>query len=95
MYIHGRPEGSDISRYESLKQVEKTTGKTPPELLSTPTLSEELTACWDAYVKLETHSYTEIDAYIRLTGLELEPWEVEAIMALSKFQGVTATWPPK
>jgi hypothetical protein len=88
MKMHSAPEGSSISRYETLKQVEKSTGRTPPELLNTPSLSRDFEHAWEAYTSLREYTYTELDSYVRLTGCELDCWEVEAVMTLAKYRGV-------
>lgn len=95
MWIHSHPEGSDISRYETLKQVEKTTGVTPPDLLSAPKLSVDHDDAWAAYTSMANHSYVELQAYEALTGVKLDPWEVKAIMSLSKHRGAPPIWPLK
>lgn len=95
MYIHGRPEGSTVSRYDSLKQVEKSTGKTPPELRNPPKLSNMHNDVWQSYISLVSYSYQEINAYTQLTGNHLHNWEIKAIIELSKYREVKPTWPPK
>ena len=82
--INSYPEGSKISRYQALKQVEKTRGVTPPELLNAPKLSWQHDDCWRAYTSLTDHSYPELESYMRLTGSILDPWEIQAIMELAK-----------
>jgi len=94
-YIHSRPEGSTISRYESLRQVQKTTGKTPIELQQGPDLPLELQDTWDAFNSLTEFTYTEIHNFVSLTGQDLEPWEVKAIVKLAKYREVQPTWPLK
>ena len=81
------PEGSKISRYEILKQVEKSRGVTPPELLNAPKLSWKHEECWIAYTSLREHTYPELESYMRLTGRILDDWEVQAIMQLAKHKG--------
>ena len=76
-----------------MKQVEKSTGKTPPDLINAPTLSECHNDVWKAYTTLSVFSYQEIDAYVRLTGLLLTPWEIEAIMILSQYRESEPKWP--
>lgn len=95
MYIHSHPEGSDVSRYETLRQVEKSTGVTPPDLLAAPQLSPDHDDVWRAYTSIQRHSYQEISAYEQLTGVKLDTWEVDAIMQLSKHRGATPRWPLK
>lgn len=94
-YIHSKPEGSTVSRYDSLSQVLKTTGKTPAELRDAPSLPIELQDLWEAFTTLTKFSYTEIANFISLTGRDLEPWEVKAIVKLAKYREVTPTWPLK
>lgn len=93
MYMHSRPEGSSVSRYDTLKQVEKSTGRTPKELQNAPKLSQDHDSVWQAYTSLSEYTYSEIESYVRLTGHELDCWEVEAIMALAKYRGVEPKWP--
>lgn len=81
------PEGSKISRYEILKQVEKSRGVTPPELLNAPKLSWRHDECWIAYTSLREHTYPELESYMKLTGRMLDGWEIEAIMQLAKHKG--------
>ena len=95
MYMHAPAEGSKVSRYDSYKQVEKSTGKEPRELKSRPPFSAALHRAWDIYGDIGDCSYQELAAYSRLTGDELEWWEVKAIMRLSLYRGVTPTWPLK
>ena len=93
MWLNSCPEGSTVSRYETLKQVEKSTGRTPKELENGPRLSQEHDSVWQAYTSLSEYTYSEIESYVRLTGHELDCWEVEAIMALAKYRGVEPKWP--
>jgi hypothetical protein len=86
-HINGYPEGSKISRLQTLKQVEKSRGVTPPELLNAPKLSWRHDDCWLAYTSLREHTYPEIESYMRLTGAILDQWEIEAIMQLAKHKG--------
>lgn len=95
MYIHAKPEGSSVSRYETLKQVEKSTGRTPKELESAPQLSDNHRDVFEAYMALSEYTYGEVESYIRLTGNQLASWEVEAIMVLAKYRGVEPIWPLK
>ena len=95
-YIHSKPKGSEISRYATYKQVEKSTGKTPKDLLNAPTLREELVDLWKLFCELPEYTYSELEAYGRLTGITLSPWEVDAIIKLNKYRGEELNkWPPK
>jgi hypothetical protein len=84
--MNAHPEGSKISRLQTLKQVEKSRGVTPPELLNAPKLSWQHDDCWIAYTSLKEHSYQELESYMRVTGNRLERWEVEAVMELAKYK---------
>ena len=92
-WLHSYPEGSNVSRFETFKQVEKSTGRTPPELLKGPELSSGLHYLWDVYSKLTEFTHTEIAHFINLTGQDLEAWEVKAIVKLAKYREATPKWP--
>lgn len=94
MWIHARPEGSEISRYDTYKQVEKATGRTPAELKHRPVLRPILHSTLDAFNQFPEMSYQEIQAFIELTGQHLEWWEVKAMMQLNTYRGDTS-WQPK
>lgn len=94
-YIHASPQGSSVSRYDTFKQVEKSTGKPSKDLLSAPVLSIEHDNALAAYNALGVHTWQELDAYMRLSGNLLAGWEIEAVMKLSKFKEESPTWPPK
>lgn len=66
--------------------MEKSTGKTPPELINCPSLPVELSYLWDAFSSMVEYNYTELKNYGELTGNTLNAWEVEAIMKLSKYR---------
>lgn len=92
MWLNSCPEGSTVSRLDTFRQVEKSTGRAPKEL-DGPRLSGIHDNAWRAYTDLAEYTYSEIESYSRLTGTELEPWEVEAVMALAKHRGAKAKWP--
>lgn len=94
-WINACPEGSNISRYQTYKQVEKSTGRTPKEMLSCPKLRAEHYDAWEAYTELKEYTWTELKAYIEMTGHLLAPWETRAIMTLSRFREATPKWPLK
>jgi hypothetical protein len=48
-----------------------------------------------AYKALTTHSWQELDAYMRLSGNALAAWEIEAVMTLAKHRDEVPTWPLK
>lgn len=69
--------------------VEKAIGRKPKELDELVELPKEFTKVWEDYLNLSSSrqagfglspiTYTEIDAYSRLMGIELESWEVQMI----------------
>lgn len=85
-------KGSDLTQREVLEQVERQTGITPPELEGVPELPEpashlmawfyDLSATRSVGMALNPISYTEIEAWARLTGNKPAPWEVSAIRQL-------------
>jgi hypothetical protein len=95
MWAHSAPEKSKVSRWDTWQQVKKTTGKTPLDLRSAPKSGPEFDHCWHVYGLLSEYTFTEIDAYCRMTSDSLLPWETEAIVKLAKFREVTPTWPLK
>ena len=64
-------------------------------LLTGPKLSTEHFDAWEAYTSLAEYSWTELKAYIELSGQILSPWETRAIMALSKYREAIPKWPLK
>lgn len=88
------PEKSTISRYETFKQVEKSSGGnyTPPALLYAPELPEEAYPLWKLFTRLSDINYTEIDAYQRLTGEQLGQWEIDVIMELNLIRKSPPEW---
>lgn len=93
MWLNSCPEGSSVTRLDTFRQVQKSTGKTPQGLSSGPSLSVFHENAWEAYGALTEYTYPEIESYIRLTGHELDCWEVEAIMTLAKYRGAEPRWP--
>lgn len=75
---------------EHLQALERKTGKTPQALLDAPVLPEACVELWDIFKELHACrgstgfgpaciSYGDIDAFQRVTGVTLQPWELEAI----------------
>lgn len=83
--MHSRPEGSKVSRFETCQQVQKS-GIEPIEFVQAPELPAECAELWEAFTRLSLCSYQEIDAYQRLTGVELVTWEIDALIGLDKIR---------
>jgi hypothetical protein len=64
-------------------------------LLDAPTLGAEHDDDLEAYKALTTHSWQELDAYMRLSGNVLAAWEIEAVMTLAKHRDEVPKWPLK
>lgn len=83
-WLHSFPSGSTVSRYDTLKQVEKTLGSPHPDL-EVPDLDPLVLETWNAYIDIKSGvdriSFLEIKAYTELVRL-LDPWEVKAIKRL-------------
>lgn len=73
------------TRLSALLQVEKTTGRTPPELANAPAMPDGLDYLWRIYIDIKSGtdqiSYSEIHSYCHLNGM-LDNWEVQAIRAI-------------
>jgi hypothetical protein len=77
---------------DHLKAVERSSGVTPTFLLNGPALPKGCEQLWRTFSELHACrgsngfgptriTYTDIDAYQRVTGRRLRQWELEAIRA--------------
>lgn len=75
---------------EHYKAIERMTGKPHPRLADAPRLPEGCEALWTWFNELHGSrgsngfgpsriSFVDIDAWQRVTGLRLAPWELDAI----------------
>lgn len=75
---------------EHLQAIERQTGRTPQMLLDAPRLPEGCEELWRIFTELHSCrgnagmgpqriTYSDIDAFQRVTGTVLQPWEREAI----------------
>jgi len=56
--------------------------------LTRPPLSAKVTPAWNVFVRMpKPITYRELEAFCRLEGYPLEPWEVRAIMMLARRVG--------
>jgi hypothetical protein len=94
-WLHSYPEKSTVSRYQTFKQVEKSTGREPPQLRDRPPFSGVLNNAWEAYNSLTEYTFSEIESFMRLTGHDLQFWEVQAIVKLASFKEAKPIWPLK
>ena len=75
------PGKDGVSRRQHLEQVFESTGKIPKDL-EEPEIPERFDRVWDLFWEMrngESITYQELDAYQRLTGESVSPWEVEQI----------------
>jgi hypothetical protein len=87
----GIPDKTGKPAREHFEQVEKSTGKRPPEL-DGPLMPECTELVWEVFCKLHSTrqagmgvspiSYTEIECYCRLTGIKLYQWQLRAIKTI-------------
>jgi len=78
---------------QTFRQVEKSRGSPPPELLNGPKLNDLHDNVWTAYTSLSSYSWTELKSYIELTGIDLAHWEASAVMELAKYREAKPKWP--
>jgi hypothetical protein len=75
---------------EHLKAAERASGKTPEFLLKAPALPKGCEELWRIFSELHACrgstgfgpmriTYVDLDAYQRVTGKRLQPWELAAI----------------
>ena len=67
----------------------------PKDLQDAPDLGIEFDDALKAYKALTTHTWQELDAYMRLSGNALSAWEIEAVMTLAKYRDEVPKWPLK
>jgi hypothetical protein len=80
--MHSIPEGSKVSRYDTAVQAQKSINMPLPEL-NAPELPDSCKHLWRLLTTLETVSYGELEAYQRVTGDDLAPWEIDVIMQIN------------
>ena len=80
---------------QHLETAWKVTGIMPDKLANAPVLPEGCEDTWATFVQLRSScpsagmgpgsiSYSEFDAYQRVTGERLEPWQLDAIRAADR-----------
>ena len=84
-YIHATPKDQKVSRLDTLTQVEKTLGR-KPDALKSPELIDESVPTWNLFLKLPVINLSEIKFYSELTGENIQPWQVEALLNMNKLK---------
>lgn len=75
--------------------MEKSSGRTPLELLNAPELPWQCRNVWDVFSKLSVISYTEIKSYMEVTGDFLDWWEIELLITFDQLRRSEPKCPPK
>ena len=77
--------GSRLTTFETLTKIQEKTGRIMDDLIA-PELPEELEYIWLQFLEIRKGAiaigYAELDAYSRVTGYELTPWESELILKI-------------
>jgi hypothetical protein len=79
-----------VALIDHLRAVEEKTGRTPQALLDAPSLPEGCEELWRVFGELHSCrtsngfgpnriTYTDVDAFQRVTCIRLKPWELDAI----------------
>jgi hypothetical protein len=80
------PRKDGTTRRQHLMQAARQSGRIPEELKE-PARDPATDWVWSVYWQVrggERLTYGELESYCRLTATELDPWEVEAIMAMDE-----------
>lgn len=88
--MHGYDKGEKVSRYDNLKQVEKSLRRKPKQLQGLIEINEDVRYIWDLFIDLFSStggeiSYSEIKAYSELIA-DVSPFEIRCIMALKRMR---------
>lgn len=83
--MQGRERGSRLTRFEMWSRIQERTGKTINDLIA-PELPEEIEYLWLQYLEIRKGAvavgYIELDAYSRVTGCNLTPFESELMLKI-------------
>lgn len=85
-YAHGYDKGASVKRIEIWERISERRGRRVEPLANKPTLPDEVVYIWSIYLDVrrgcEKLSFQELDAYQKLTGADLTPFEVDALMTI-------------
>jgi len=83
-HAYGRDKKSPVTRLEVWLRIAKDTGKESTELQERPVLDENLVYIWNLYTDIKKGcdglSYVDLDAYQRITGITITPWEISVLL---------------
>lgn len=74
-----------VSNYDTLMQVVKS-GGSPAYIVNQPRLPDGCEYVWRCFSEIAEPSYSEIKAYVELTGQILDGWEVDAVVMLNSIK---------
>lgn len=86
-WLLGYDKGSKANRLDTLNQVWKQTKKRPAKL-DGPKMPTQLSYLWNDFITLknanaaQSISYQELDAFCRLTEIDLKCWETDILINL-------------
>ena len=87
---YGKDKKSPITRIEVWLRIEKDTGKKSTELQERPTLQENLIYIWNLYTDIKKGcdglSFVDLDAYQRITGVIITPWEASIMLEIENLR---------
>ena len=83
-HAYGKDKKSPITRIEVWFRIKKETGKESEELQDRPVLDENLVYIWNLYTDIKKGcdglNFTDLDAYQRVTGINITPWEASVLL---------------
>ena len=87
---YGKDKKSPITRIEVWLRIEKDTGNKSTELQERPTLQENLIYIWNLYTDIKKGcdglSFVDLDAYQRITGVIITPWEASIMLEIENLR---------
>jgi hypothetical protein len=90
-YLSKREKGFEATNREALTFLEKSTGQTAPELLTSRNRPKALYYIWEWFVQIYTGeplTYREVLAWSTLTGSTLQAFEANLLIQLSRYSNV-------
>lgn len=87
-YLSKKEKGFEATNRQALTHIEKSTGQTPPELLTSRNRPRALYYVWEWFVQIYTGeqlTYQEVLAWSLLNGLNLQAFEANLLTQLSRY----------
>ena len=87
---YGKDKGSELTRLETWNRIKESTGRESTELQERPAIDENLIYLWNLFMDIKTGcdglSYVDIDAFNRVTGINLNHWEASIMLDLENLR---------